>query len=188
MQFLKKHFWNVFIIIFLFILFVNPFGLGMKIKTSINRILSFSPSEIKEENREKLSNYNWNLVTIDNQNVDFTDIKGEVILVNFWATWCPPCIAEMPYLEALYKDYGSKINFILLANDEIEKVNKFMQEKAYSMPVYFEQSTTPKQLQSKSIPATFLLDKKGNIVIAKTGSADWNSEKTRTIIDNLLTE
>lgn len=186
MPFIKKHFWNIIFGLFLITIVFNPFGLGMKIKTTVNRVLSFSPSEIKEEKRETLENYNWNLVNTENQNIDFNKMKGEVVLVNFWATWCPPCIAEMPSLENLYLDYGNKIQFMLVANDDARKVNSFMKDKGYTMPVFYEESTTPALLQSSSIPATYLIDKQGNIVIAKTGSADWNSEKTRKIIDELL--
>lgn len=186
MPFIKKHFWNIIFGLFLIILVFNPFGLGMTIKTTINKVFSFSPSIIKEEKREQLSTYNWNLVSQSDEKMDFNTMQGEVILVNFWATWCPPCIAEMPSLEALYKDYGTKIKFVLVANDEARKVDKFMLEKGYTMPVYYEESSTPAQLSSSSIPATYLIDKQGNLVIAKTGSADWNSDKTRKIIDELL--
>lgn len=188
MPFIKKHFWNILLGLFLFVIIFDPYGLGMHVKITANRILSFSPSTIKEEKREKLSSYNWNLISAQNEKLDFNTLKGELILINFWATWCPPCIAEMPSLEALYKDYGGKINFIMLANDDARKVNQFMLDKAYSFPVFYEQSTTPSQLTSSSIPATFLIDKQGNIVISKTGSADWNSSKTRAVIDELLTK
>lgn len=186
MDFIKKHIWNIIFGLFIVVIIFNPFGLGLTIKSEINRLFSFSPSEIKKANRETLSDYSWNLKLDGTTAVDFNDFKGKVVLVNFWATWCPPCIAEMPSLQDLYNDYGDKIEFVLIASDQKSKVDAFLQKNSYTMPTYYEASNTPELLLSNSIPATFLIDKNGNIVIEKTGAADWNSKKTREIIDGLL--
>lgn len=187
MNFIKKHIWNIIFGLFIAILVFNPFGLGLDIKSKITRLLSFSPSVTNEAERKSLSSYNWNIKKNNEaESIDFNKFKGKVVLVNFWATWCPPCVAEMPSLQNLYNDYGDKIEFVLLANDEKAKVDAFLRKNAYSMPIYFEESNTPDQFKTSSIPATFLIDKKGNIVIDKKGAADWNSRKTREIIDKLL--
>jgi len=187
MNFIKKHIWNIIFGLFIVILVFNPFGLGFTIKSKINQLFSFSPSVTNETDRKSLVNYDWNIIKNNETEVlDFNDFKGKVVLVNFWATWCPPCIAEMPSLQNLYNDYGDKIEFVLLANDEKAKVDAFLKNNAYTMPIYFEQSNSPEEFKTSSIPATFLIDKKGNIIIEKTGAADWNSRKTREIIDDLL--
>ena len=59
-------------------------------------------------------------------------------------------------------------------------------KKNYNLPVYFESGFTPKTLYSPALPTTFIIDKKGNIVIAETGSADWNSESVHILLDGLL--
>ena len=64
----------------------------------------------------------------------------------------------------------------------------FMNKMKYDLPVYSELSTTPTELQSQSIPATFLIDKSGKIVVSETGSADWNTKKVHAVIDKLLKE
>lgn len=186
MQFIKKHFWNIFFVGFIAIIFLNPLGIGMKIRSRIIRLVSFSPSSIKEENRVDLKSYNWKLLDSEGKSIDFNDMKGKVVLVNMWATWCPPCVAEMPSLEKLYKDYGNKMVFLIVAHDTPKKVTPFMVKNKFTMPIFYEETQTPKELVSTSIPTTFLIDKNGEIVISKKGAADWNSTATRKIIDRLL--
>jgi len=186
MDFLKKHFSNIFFVLLLIILFANPFGLGMKVKSSLIKLLSFSPSEISIEERVKLKSYNWKLKTSDNKIIDFSDFKGEVIFVNFWATWCPPCVAEMPSIENLYKDYGDKIKFVIVANDERQKVEDFIKNKNFTMPIYYGFSKELAEFSSNSIPISFLINKDGEIVSSKKGAANWNSKATREMIDKLL--
>ncbi|ALJ04380.1 thiol-disulfide oxidoreductase [Pseudalgibacter alginicilyticus] len=146
----------------------------------------FSPSVINDEKQKVLRDYDWKLVDANGNLFNFEDAKGKVILVNFWATWCPPCIAEMPSLQELYEDYQDKILFLLVSNESSETINKFIEGKGYSFGVYGSLSNVPKDLATSSIPRTFLIDQSGAIVIDKTGAANWNSYSVRNTIDNLL--
>lgn len=145
-----------------------------------------SPSVIKEDKRIVLTDYDWQLVDENGELYDFNDAKGKVVLINFWATWCPPCIAEMPSMEKLYKDYKDKVVFLLVSNETQEVISKFKEKKDYEFLVHSAISPSPKLLEASSIPRTFILDQKGHIVIDKTGAADWNSQKVRQLLDDLL--
>ncbi|SHJ00484.1 TlpA family protein disulfide reductase [Algibacter luteus] len=146
----------------------------------------FSPSTINTSKQETLEDYNWLLKNSEGTVLNFQDLKGKVILVNFWATWCPPCIAEMPSMEALYKDYSGKIDFVFVSNEDFQVVNEFIKKKGYTFEVFNPLTQYPSNFDVTSIPRTFLLDKEGHIVIDKTGAANWNSDKVRTSIDDLL--
>lgn len=185
MNFLKKHFSNILFLAFILILFLNPFGLGMKIRSNIIRLISFSPSVEKIETANKLNDYNWQ-ITNGSESINFNEMKGKVVIINFWATWCPPCVAEMPSLQKLYNDYGNKVQFVLIAQDKPKNIEAFLQKNDYSMPIYYAQSATPTPLHSKSIPATFLIDQQGRILIDKKGAANWNSSSIRELLDNLI--
>lgn len=115
-----------------------------------------------------------------------SELKGQVVFVNFWATWCPPCVAEMPDLQHLHNAFGDKVQFFFIARDKKDRVSKFMTKNNYDLPVYFEAGFTPKTLYSPALPTTFIVDAKGNIVIAETGSADWNDESIHQLLENLL--
>ena len=145
-----------------------------------------SPSVIKSENRVTLTDYNWQLVDENGRPYNFNDAKGKVVLINFWATWCPPCIAEMPSMEKLYKDYKDDVVFLFVSNESQEVISKFKQKNDYEFLVHSAITATPKLLEASSIPRTFILDQQGHIVIDKTGAADWNSDKVRKLLDDLL--
>jgi len=171
------------------ILFVIAIGLLLHptSKTWILKMISFSPSIENAENRVQLSSYDWALQGVNTENYDFNQAKDKVVIVNFWATWCVPCIAEMPSLQELYNDYGERVDFLLVTSDPSEKVLAFLKEREFNLPVYNQISQAPEVFYSKTIPKTFLLNKKGEIVI-EAGRADWNTKKIRKLLDKLLKE
>ncbi len=170
------------------IIFVILIGLLLYPPTKVYfiRLVSFAPSTITEEKREELADYNWKLKGLNTETVDFNSLKEKVVFVNFWATWCPPCVAEMPSIQKLYDDYKDKVAFVFISNEDWTTIDTFYKEKGYDLPSYNILSKVPDQLVSNSIPATFVIDKNGTIVIDKKGPADWNSDKIRKLLDELL--
>ncbi len=150
------------------------------------RQLAFSPSVESVDDRVAVANYDWKLKGLTTQDLNFETAKGKVVFVNFWATWCPPCRAEMPMIQELYNDYKDKIEFVFVTNESKEIVEKFYLKHNYDLPTYTMLTKEPPQFTTNSIPTSYLLDKKGNIVISKTGAADWNSKKVRTLLDELI--
>ena len=160
----------------------------MPIQVFVQRLVSFSPSEKSEEEREILQDYNWNLKQLNADEVNFSQSKGKIVIVNFWATWCPPCVAEMPSFQKLYNDYGTKVDFYFVTSEKVEKIEKFMVKNGYNLPIYFETSAPPKLMESNILPTTYLISKSGKIVIDEEGTADWYSTKMRDLIEKLLSE
>lgn len=146
----------------------------------------FSPSVIDEEDRVVLTDYNWQLVDENGLAYNFNDARGKVVFINFWATWCPPCIAEMPSMEKLYQDYKDDVDFLFVSNETQEVISKFKKKNDYEFLVHASLTANPEQLETSSIPRTFVLDQQGNIVIDKSGAADWNSKSVRKLLDDLL--
>lgn len=146
----------------------------------------FSPSVVDEDERIQLTSYQWKLVDEDGVPFNFNDAQGKVVFVNFWATWCPPCIAEMPSLEALYKDYKNEVLFLLVSNEDTETVAKFKSKHDYDFKVYSSISSEPQELKTTSIPRSFIIDKNGTIILDKSGAANWNSDSVRQLLDTLL--
>ena len=118
----------------------------------------------------------------------FEELKGKVIFLNFWATWCPPCIAEMPSIQALYDKIDKKnVVFVMIAtNDEQGKVQKFIKRKEYDFPIYFlKDDFLPTIFHSKAIPTTFIIDTNGKIVYKHEGTANYDTEAFKDLLENL---
>jgi thiol-disulfide isomerase/thioredoxin len=145
-------------------------------------------SLIDKEERLAISYSNWKLKSDANTTLDFDETKGKVVFINFWATWCPPCIAEMPSLQALYTDYNDKVVFLFVTSDDFETVEKFKSKKDFDFEVFKSLNEVPVALTTRSIPRTFVINKNGAIVIDESGAIDWNSETVRLQLDQLLSE
>ncbi|WP_412984531.1 TlpA family protein disulfide reductase [Pontimicrobium sp. IMCC45349] len=148
----------------------------------------FSPSVESVENRETIKFEDWKLQDINGNIINFKDLEGKVTLLNFWATWCPPCVAELPYIKDLNADYKDKIEIILVSNESANKVQSFLKAKGFELNSYMPLSEYPNAFDISSIPRTFLIGKNGAIAIDKTGAANWNSDAVRQQIEVLLKE
>lgn len=152
------------------------------------KMLLFSPSVEDSGSRVKVTDYRWNLKGINTSDYNFENANGKVVFLNFWATWCPPCRAEMPSIQKLYNDYKDKVEFIFITNEKPETVKQFLNKNSYTLPAYNELTRTPKEIQVSSIPATYLINKKGEIVVHSVGATAWNSEKIRKLLDELIAQ
>lgn len=160
----------------------------MLVVSTVQRITLFAPSAEKEGERKTLNeaSYQWQFKTLDGKEVNLASFQNEVIFLNFWATWCPPCVAEMPSIQKLYDDYEDKVAFLLVTNEEAQTVSRFMQKKGLDMPVYLNQYQLPDDLSTSTIPTTYILSKNGDIVMEKEGAARWNSSKVRNLLEELV--
>ncbi len=186
MEFLKKNWSNILFIILIILLLVPQ--TRKPIQVGLNRMISFSPSKIAEDERDTLESYNWNLVDLNGEPVNFKSSIGKVAVVNLWATWCPPCIAEMPSFQKLYDQYGDRVDFYFVSTEEAAKLQQFLNKKHYRLPVYQPLDMAPQKLQSRSLPTTIVISKKGKIAVNKKGSANWNDSGFKELLDQLLAE
>tara|TARA_R110002050_G_scaffold5292_1_gene23904 strand:- start:7131 stop:7691 length:561 start_codon:yes stop_codon:yes gene_type:complete len=145
-----------------------------------------SPSIKKQDNLTKLVDYNWKLKDESGTVLNFEDLKGKIILINFWATWCPPCIAEMPSMQKLYNDYKDNVSFVFVTTDYYNEINPFLKKNNYTFKVFRPEEGYPEFFNINTIPRTFLIDKEGNIIIDKNGATNWNSDAVRATIENLI--
>lgn len=137
---------------------------------------------------EKDELYNFALEGSEGKPFLLESYKGKVVFINFWATWCPPCIAEMPGIDALYKTTASEdIAFLMISLDEdFSKAEKFVEKKGYGFPVYRVRSQIPVPLRSQSIPTTFIIAPDGNIAASHKGMADYNNPKVKKFLQELV--
>lgn len=119
----------------------------------------------------------WVLETLDGEERSFDEFRGKTVFVNRWATWCSPCVSEMPGIEKLYRSIRNDdgLAMILVSEEDGEDVAGFLRRKEWELPVYISKAT-PDALASRGIPATFIVDSEGAVVFRHVGAADWSSE------------
>jgi len=119
-------------------------------------------------------------------------LRGQVVLVNFWATWCPPCRAEMPSMEKFYKMYNDRGVELLAVNVEPEGpeiMEEFEKDYPHSFPVVFDLEARVQNLYGVfKFPETFIIDKNGIIVEKVIGSIDWTDPEVLSYFEQLLKE
>lgn len=126
----------------------------------------------------------------DGNAVSLADMIGKPVILNLWASWCPPCKAEMPDFEAAYKEYGDTIHFMMINmtdgfQETVEKAKSFLADVGYTFPVYFDtESEAAIAYNATSIPATYFIDAEGNLVVYARGMLD--AENLQKGIDILL--
>ena len=124
-----------------------------------------------------LADYNLLLEDLEGNAQTLSDWKGKPIFLNFWATWCPPCIAEMPDINKLYQLVNKEDHFAIISVDEDrEKAKQFAKRKDFDFPIYFIKSRLPQVYESTTIPTTYVIDTQGQIVISQLGMAKYSSQ------------
>lgn len=133
--------------------------------------------------------------TLDEPSVvkSLADYRGEVVLLNIWATWCAPCRVEMPSIEKLHRALapdGLKVVAVSVDGPGQEKVIRdFAQRLGLTFPILHDASDrTQKQYQATAVPETFIIGRDGIIRKKLIGAVDWNSEANRAVIEQLLEE
>ncbi|QNK62765.1 TlpA family protein disulfide reductase [Pedobacter sp. PAMC26386] len=122
--------------------------------------------------------------------VDLGELKGKIVFLNFWATWCPPCLAEMPSVNALYEKFkeDKDVVFILVdADSQLPKAQAFMDKKGYHLPVYAVASDIPEVLFKGSLPTTVVFDKEGRVSYNESGAANYADPKFIAFMNKLKT-
>ncbi|MES2061212.1 MAG: TlpA disulfide reductase family protein [Bacteroidota bacterium] len=125
------------------------------------------------------------------QTVTLSGLKGKVVFINFWATWCPPCLAEMPAINALYQKLGSNKNIVFLMADADGKPQQallFLQKKQYELPVYAAITAVPANVSGGTLPTTVVLNKRGEMVYHHEGLADYTNDKFAAYLQQLSIE
>ncbi|MBA5628752.1 TlpA family protein disulfide reductase [Moheibacter lacus] len=179
---------SVLLVVGLLVLFLTPLG-----KTIHAKILAFTASDPKLEMTHKnLEPKDWQINLLGYNGFSDTNLeamKGKVILINFWGTWCGPCVAEMPSMQNLYDAKKKEVNFLFISRgDKPEKIKSFLEKTNYNFPVYEIANKPSKDFIPNTLPTTYVINKNGEIVFVEKGMADWNAPEVHAMLDKLISE
>ena len=167
-------------------------GMAVHVQAGFQRVLLvtglFNPDLVPEQDRLE-ADLRFSVVDAEGELRTPESSAGEVRFINFWATWCAPCLAEMPAIARLHDDYGEKVEFIMVSmDDDLELAVRFLESKEYGLNAVKPASSIPRSLTTGLIPTTVVVDRKGRIAVHEAGMADYDSRKFRDLLDRLLEE
>ncbi len=136
---------------------------------------------------------NFTLEDMDEEQVRFSDYKGKVVLLNFWATWCPPCKKEMPSMERLHQGLAGE-SFAVVAINQMEDADHVFAytgeldvEPTFTI-LFDKSSSVSSSYKVQGLPTTYLIDKKGNIRYRAIGGREFDHPKVEALIRRLMKE
>lgn len=146
-------------------------------------------AEIKKENKQMFVTASFSFSDSMGKIASISDLKGKIVFVNFWASWCPPCRAEMPSLNELYLKLHADQRFVFLFINEDEDKQKginYIQKEHLAIPFYYRTGEISQDIFSGSLPTTVVVDKDGKVVLKHTGMALYNTDEFIKQLKSLL--
>jgi peroxiredoxin len=133
----------------------------------------------------------FKLPSLDGQTISLSSLRGKVVFLNVWATWCPPCREEMPSIEALYEKFKDDKNFVVLAvsqdSDGRAPVAAFVEKHGYRFDVLLDpENEVGEAYDVSGIPETFIIDQHGRIVAHHVGPYNWANPEIRDALEELI--
>ena len=152
--------------------------------------LTKSFSKTSQEEKGMLAP-DFTLQDLQGKKVTLSQLHGKIVFLNFWATWCPPCLYEMPSIEKLYQATKKDKNFVILAVSVDQAARKEIQKFALKNKFTFlilhdPQNEVGSRYGVRGIPVTFILDKQGMILTHQIGPRDWSNKDFLNILQKLL--
>ncbi len=143
--------------------------------------IDFKQMQVRPESLAALE-----LIDEKGRRVTLESFGEEVLLINLWASWCPPCVVEMPGLNALYETEKQEVGFVMITWDKtMEAAQNYRDRNGYSFPIYKTTGQVPESLRAGSIPTTFILDKKEKTLYRHAGMIAFDDPQMRGFLKAL---
>jgi thiol-disulfide isomerase/thioredoxin len=184
----KKEFksWGIILAVFAFLYFtglITPIMGGLQsllLATGIKK-----PKITLVDKSNTVFDYRGAFLDMEGNRVNLEDYRGKTVFINLWATWCPPCRAEMPHISEMYKKVKDTENleFLMIALDkEMVKSKEFIEKKGFTFPVVHASYGLNNSLQSQSIHTTLVINPEGEIVFYQEGMSNFDTEEFRNFL------
>ena len=175
---LIKRVLNYLLIAFLIFIVVSPDGKAWVLRQFIS--VGLFKAQIKKDAVKDFPNNSSFSFTDSKGNTNNTSLmEGKIVFINFWASWCPPCRAEMPSINELYKKLQSDTNFVFLSineDDDRSRANSYLENNHFPFPIFYTSGNVPGEIFAGTLPTTIVLNKQGKIVLKHEGLAGYSSD------------
>ena len=163
---------------------------GGKPPPSPFRILKYRPKFSLVHFPKARPSPDFNLPDLEGKTLRLSDLRGKVVVLNFWATWCPPCVEEMPGLEKLHRRFrGRPFEVVAVSVDKEgpQKVLEFVKRGKFTFRVLHDRkNVTEGPFGLRGLPISYVIDSKGSMVAGAIGAKDWASKKAYAYFEDLL--
>ncbi len=176
-------------LLFIGLIFIalNPNAKAWALQRLVN--IGVFNAKIKEGKAASTNQLQFNFTNSPGERVELSTLRGKVVFVNFWASWCPPCRAEMPSLNRLYEEFkgDERIVFIFLnEDDDLAKAKDYLSKENFDIPLFKYGSGMPTEVFSGSLPTTIIIDKQGAMIYHHEGIANYHSAGFTSQLRSLL--
>lgn len=178
-EFIKKHWFNgLMMLIIALLLFVPDAKVWVLQRLMDIGLFKADAQKQTITNNNDSSTIQLYFTDVDNKTIATNDLKGKVVFINYWATWCPPCRAEMPSINALYLQLKNDSRFVFITADadgNLQNSSQFMQASHYSLPLYKPEGEIKQTIFSGTLPTTVIIDPAGHIANRNEGIENYNT-------------
>uniref|UniRef100_F4C770 Redoxin domain protein n=1 Tax=Sphingobacterium sp. (strain 21) TaxID=743722 RepID=F4C770_SPHS2 len=190
-QYIRKNAFTIVMVIFVGIMLFSPDAKSFVLRQLMATGLFNASMDKKDAGTANQANTDFDF-TDEKGNVQNTaSLRGKVVFINFWASWCPPCRAEFPSIETLYAKFKDNPNiFFLTINEDSDPATgkAYLDKEGFSIPMYRSNGNVPSKIYSGALPTTIVLDKHGEIRFHHTGFANYAADKFVKQIEKLSSE
>ncbi|MBZ4190758.1 MULTISPECIES: TlpA family protein disulfide reductase [Bacteroidota] len=190
-RYIKKNAFTIIMVAILGILIISPDAKSFMLRQLMATGLFNASMDKKDAGAANQVNTDFDFSDGKGSAQNTSSLRGKVVFINFWASWCPPCRAEFPSIEALYAKFKDNPNvfFLTINQDNDPATGKaYLDKEKFSVPMYQSSGFIPEEIYSGALPTTVVLDKNGKVRLHHTGFANYASEKFVQQMEELINE
>ena len=133
------------------------------------------------------ADYDWTIRPLDGEPIDLEAFRGDVLMINLWASWCTPCIREMETIERLGERLAdTDVTFLIVAAEGERAVRRHLRRHSYDLPIYLEVDPIPAAFGLRGLPTSWIVDRQGRILVRRHGEAVWDTDEVERFARSLV--